>query len=510
MLTLSAIVALALSSCGGSSKTASGTTSTTAASGPVNGGTLTVGEIFDAFSLDPTKMIGSVTDGTIGLTLYDPLTDYDAQGNVQPWLAQSLTTTDQQTWTMKLRPGVTFSDGSPFNSAAVVFNINRHKDPANGSREIFTAQQITSVSAPDDLTVVFKLKDPWSDFPGALAGPLGFMASPTAIQKEGADYGNHPVGTGPFTLVEWVKQDHLTVQRNPHYWRPGEPHLDQIVFRPIVDRQTRVASVVKGETQVGQTINIDDVATAQGVGSSVSPPQQNLIVMNTKVAPFNDVRVRQALAYATDTSALNKVVFGGHGTHTPAFIENDSPYLDPSVKWPSFDPAKAIQLIKSYEAEHGAISFTYSCYTDPDQIKMTALLQQMWQQVGLKITTKTSDQQTFVVSVFLHNYQVACFGGAATSDPDAAYYPIFFSTSATNWTQFSNPQLDAALTTGHQSADPNVRRTAYDTAQQILAEQVPEFATVASPWGWLFTRSVHGLVDLSDGTFFPSEVWLSH
>ena len=140
-----------------------------------------MGEIFDAFGFDPATLVGGVTDGAIGYALYDPLTTYNAAGELEMWLAESVESDDQQTWTITINEGVLFHDGTSFDAEAVKINLERHKDPNTKSRAIGNASNIESVTVIDPTTVEIALKFPWAAFPELLAGNLGLMASPTAI-----------------------------------------------------------------------------------------------------------------------------------------------------------------------------------------------------------------------------------------------------------------------------------------------------------------------------------------
>ena len=296
---------------------------------PAQGGEITVGTIFDAFGLEPTTFLGGVNDLFIGHGLYDPLVIRTVQGEVEPWLAESIESDDRQTYTITLHEGVMFTDGTPLDAEAVKVNIERHMDPANKSRALGQASNIESITVVDPQTLTITLKFPWSAFPEVLAGALGFIASPTAIA--GGNLNTAPVGSGPFVLEERVPGDHTTLVRNDDYWRDGEPYLDRITFRVILDNDVREESVANGEIQVAQSIRADTLAEANetdGLSATMTAGNGNTIHTNTTRAPTDDVRVRQALAYALDYEALNDVIFDGAAEVTHSFIVEDSPFND--------------------------------------------------------------------------------------------------------------------------------------------------------------------------------------
>ncbi len=476
---------------------------------PTPGGEMTVGTVFDAFGLEPTTFVGGVTDAYIAFALYDPLMMLTPEGVPEPYLAESVETDDDQTYTITLHDGVMFQDGTPLDAEAVKVNIERHMDPANRSRALGNAVNIASVTVIDPLTVEIALKFPWIAFPELLAGNLGLIASPTAIAS--GTLNDNPVGSGPYSLEERVPGDHTTVVKNPDYWQEGKPYLDEITFRVMLDDDVRQASVANGEIQAAQSIRADTLANAEdadGVSATKTPGRVNTIHVNTSVAPVDDARVRQALAYALDYEALNQVIFGGAAETTHAFISEDSPFNDPDVAWPEYDPERAAQLIEEYEAEVGPVSFAFRCYSEPSRAKLAELAVQMWTAVGIDVTAEISDQTTLVLDLFQSNYSVACFsGGADTTDPDLMWYSSLYSTSATNYSKYSNPEMDAALDAGRTSTEEADRAAAYSTVQTLLASESPIIQYMASPWGWVVSDDVAGLVALPGGDFVPSEVY---
>lgn len=478
---------------------------------PKRGGSITIELLFSAFGLAPWTMIGSVTDGPIGDAIYDPLLQYSPSNQPEPWLATSLTTKNDQVWTMQLRQGVKFQDGTPFNAAAVVFNLDQQTNPANHSFQLAAAENIASVKATGPYTVVINLKFPWPAFPESLEGPLGYMASPTAVQKEGTSYNQHPVGTGPFDFVQWVPGDHVTVTRNPNYWIKGEPYLNQIIFKTDANSQTRLSSVETGEAQVDQTIDPTELTPAKqhGLSYSVAANSGNSVEMNTQEAPFNNANMRLAIRYATDLNALNKIVYNGLAYPVwSAWIPPSSPYYDKNVKQPGYDPAKAKAIVKAYAAKNGPVNITYSCYTDPAHLKEEQALQQMWKAVGFNVTLNITDQNTLVINMLEGHFQIGCLALGSGLDPDSAYYSALYSTSPSNYTHFVNPTMDAALTKGRESTSQAARQQAYDVVQALIATNMPAFQTEREPWGWIWGPRIGGVVNLYDAGLDPGGIYI--
>lgn len=476
---------------------------------PVDGGDVVVGMVFDAFGLDPTTFVGSVADGVIAVSLYDPLMRLTVDGKPEPFLAKSVETDDQQHYTITLNEGIMFQDGTPFNAEAVKVNIERHMDPASSSRSLTNAKNIESITVVDDMTVELDLKFPWVAFRNVLTGNLGLMASPAAIAS--GEISQTPVGTGPFILKERVPGDHTTVVKNPNYWVKGEPHLDSITFRSMPDDKVRQTSVENNEIQLAQSSRADTLAGsdgADGVYATASPERVSTIHINNSVAPFDDVRVRRALAYALDYDAINQVIYKGEAGTSHGFISEDSPYFDETAEYPDYDPAKAAELVAEYEAENGPIEFNFRCYNDPSRVQLTELASQMWRAAGIDVETEISDQITLVIDLLQGNYTVGCFAmGVQTDDPDSMWFGNFYSESPSNYVKFPSPEMDAALIAGRESADEATRKEAYSVVQQLLANETPLIEYSSSPWGWVVVDAVGGAATLPGGEFVPSKLF---
>jgi peptide/nickel transport system substrate-binding protein len=316
-------------------------------------------------------------------------------------------------------------------------------------------------------------------------------------------------------LVEWVPGDHVTLERNPDYWNAGsgEPFLDRITFRLVLDTETRINSVRGGEVNLAQSTNGAEVLNADDsgmVGFPVEGPGITIQMNNTR-PPFDDPRVRMAVLQATDREALLDVVFEGAGTYPPNnfIIANDSEYAAEGIEYPEYDPDAAAELVQEYEAENGPISVTYNCHNQPDLVNMAQVLQQMWTEAGMDIEVQIKDQQTLVSDIFDQNYEITCFGAVGQEDPDLAYYGSLHSASPTNSVGYNNPEVDAALDTGRRSADPEERRAAYTVVQEALASDVPLFQAVTSPWGWFGSEDVGGMFTRRNGTFNTAPLYLS-
>ena len=329
--------------------------------GPANaqkqGGSITVGLELDIPGFDPLKVgVFDTSAETAAAAIFDTLVGLDDKGQPAPKLALSWTpSNDFKTWTFKLRPGVKFHDGTPFNAEAAKANFDRQKDPANKCRCAFYIAFINDVQAPDELTLVYNLKDPSVNLPAiiTLQSSNNVVQSPTAWKTRGDDYNRNPVGTGPYILKSWAAGDRMVLEKNPDYWNKGHPYLDRIVLKPLPDAQSRFASLQSGEADIvwDDEYDADNIAKAQkdskmtvhtyaGSGAAV-------YAFNTKVAPFDDVRVRRALVMALDRKKMSQAITNGLARPTT------NPYGDGSWVKCKDDGALPEDLEKSQGADQG-------------------------------------------------------------------------------------------------------------------------------------------------------------
>ena len=491
------------------------TTVVTAAT-PKTGGTLRFALESDVSTLDEAQGLAQPADKAIALAVYDPLMSFDDQGNVVPYLASAIAhSADAKTWTLTLRQGVTFSDGTPFNADAVVAHFKRLQDPATKSFWYTDAIKFTE-TAPDENTVVFSLSAPNVAFPQDLTAAEGYIESPTAVKAEGADFGLKPVGTGPFILKEYIPGDHVLVTRNPNYWRKDAngqalPYLDAIRYVPIADTKARLAALEAGDVDLIQTADSSTIKQAIGAGfevQKVSGSSSTVILFDNKVAPVDDVRVRQALAYAIDRQAIDSVVYGG--VRQPAYspFATNSPYYE-NVATPTFDPAKAKALLAQYGKP---VNLTVECIPTPEANSIFQLVQQMWQAVGAHVTLKTEEQGQYVADIFGHKpYQVACFRTNQFVDPDDLYN-TYYTGNSQNVLNYSNPTVDAALDQGRSDPNRADRVAAYHTLQERLARDVPGIPLLYDLYGNIYKSTVHGLPTPeanSLGAIKVTTIWMS-
>jgi peptide/nickel transport system substrate-binding protein len=420
---------------------------------------------------------------------------------------------DFKTWTYKLRPGVKFQDGTPFNAAAVKANFDRQKDPANKCRCATYISFIKSIEAPDDMTVVFNLNDPSVSMPSLLSVPGAnfVMQSPTAWQTKGDDYNRNPVGTGPYVLKSWTAGDRLVLERNPDYWDKSKVYLDRIVLKPLPDAQSRFASLQSGEAQVVW----DDENDADNIRKAQGDPKLRVLTytgsgaavdaFNTKVEPFDDIRVRQALVMALDRKQMSQVLTGGMSR--PA----SNPYGDGSwVKCKDdgalpYDPEKAKALIKDYGKP---VQFKMMVTATPRGRSVGQVLQQLWKAVGADMEIEQVDQATIPARAFSRQFQLTPWRIVDFPDPDLQMYANFHTGSPSNLAQFSDPEIDRLLEHARSAPDQATRTDDYCALSRLINQKATWFWTTQNTYYALTSAKVKGIPALHSGVIDVSRAWI--
>ena len=479
------------------------------------GGTLTVGLELDIPGFDGLKVGVYDTAANIAASLIlETLVRLDDSGKAAPSLAVSWTHSDDfRTWTFKLRQGVKFHDGTPFNAQAVAWTFARLKDPKNNCRCAFYLANILKVEATDDSTLVYSLKDPSVDFPAILTRPTesNTVHSPTAIQAKGDDYNRNPVGTGPFVLKSFTAGDRLVVERNPDYWDKGKPYLDRVVLRPLPDSQSRFASLKSGETDLvwADEYEADNIQRAQkdptlqvlsygGSGATVA-------LFNTKVEPLDDVRVRQALVMALDRKKISQALTNGLAR------PNSNPYGDGSwVKCKDDgalpeDPKKAAALIKEYGKP---VKFKMLFTATPRGRATAQVFQQLWKAVGAELEIEQVDQATIPPRAFQRKFDVTPWRIVDFPDPDLQMFANFYSKSPLNLANYTNPELDKALEEARVTPDQAKRTEFYCAASRIINQNATWFFVFQNTYYAMAKAKVKGVPKMYGGVIDVSAAWL--
>jgi 4-phytase/acid phosphatase/peptide/nickel transport system substrate-binding protein len=479
------------------------------------GGSITVGLELDIPGFDPLKVgVFDTSAETAAAAIFDTLTTLDDKGEAAPKLALSWTHSDDfKTWTFKLRPGVKFQDGTPFNAEAVKANFDRQKDPANKCRCAFYIAYVHDVQAPDELTVAYNLNDPQVNLPAlmTLQSSNNVVQSPTAWKTKGDDYNRNPVGTGPYILKSWTAGDRMVLERNPDYWNKGHPYLDRIVLKPLPDAQSRFASLQSGEAD----IIWDDEADADNIQKAQKDPKLTVHAyagsgaavnaINTKGAPLDDVRVRQALVMAIDRQKWSQAVT--NGLARPA----TNPYGDGSwVKCKDdgalpYDVEKAKALIKDYGKP---VEFKMIVTATPRGRANGQVLQQFWKQIGAQMEIEQIDQASFPPRAFMRQFQIIGWRIVDLADPDPQMYANFHTGSPVALANYSNPELDRLLEHARTTADVAGRTEDYCAISRLINKEAIWFWSFQNTYYAVSNAKLKGLPKMYGGVIDVSDAWV--
>jgi peptide/nickel transport system substrate-binding protein len=486
-----------------------------AANAQKQGGSITMGLELDIPGFDPLKVgVFDTSAQTAAAAIFDTLVTLEDNGEPQPKLALSWTHSDDfKTWTFKLRPGVKFHDGTPFNAEAVKANFDRQKDPANKCRCAFYIAFIHDLQAPDELTLVYNLNDPQVNLPALMTiqSQNNVVQSPTAWKTRGDDYNRNPVGTGPYILKSWTAGDRMVLEKNPDYWNKGHPYLDRIVLKPLPDAQSRFASLQSGEADIvwDDEYDPDNIQKAQKdpkltVHSYVGSGAQ-VYAFNTKAAPFDDIRVRQALVMAIDRNKMSRAIT--NGLSRPA----SNPYGDGSwVKCKDdgalpTDAQKAKALIKDYGKP---VEFKMIVTASPRGRTIGQVLQQFWKQVGANMEIEQVDQATIVPRAFMRQFQLTPWRIVDLADPDPQMYANFHTGSPVALANYSNPELDRLLEHARVTADPKKRSDDYCAVSRLINQEAIWFWTFQNTYYAISSAKLKGLPKIYNGVIDVSNVWM--
>ena len=447
----------------------------------------------DVFTLDIP--LSTDTQSTMVSTqLYNTLVRAKpGQVDVEPDLATSWSTSpDGLVWTFKLRSGVTFHDGTPFNAEAVKFNIDRWADSTNPYRpkggtfeawDDFVADTYKESRAVDAGTVQITLKTPNAPLLFALSAISFGFASPQSIKQYGGEgVTQHPVGTGPFKFVEWVRDDHITMDANPSFFRKGLPKVQRVVFRVIKDNSARFLALKAGEVHLMELPNPDDVKTAQGDPNLkvVLRPAFNSgwLRFNMNLPLFQDRRVREAVAVAINRQAIVQQLYGGYGEVAEQMLPPIMWGRSPNVKGYPFDPARAKQLLA--EAGHpNGLSFDFwympisRTYFPNGKTIGTAIASDL-ANAGIQVHLVTEDWAAYLNDRATNKFPIFMIGGTMDyGDPDdfwAYEFPKYDPQSA-NFS-YNNPQLFALIGRARGLTSQADRAKLYTQASDMIARDI--------------------------------------
>lgn len=477
---------------------------------PKKGGTLVFGVENEPAGYDVVKARGlAVCDAVIANTVMERLFELDEQGTLVPALGLSADPSpDRKIWTIVLRKGVLFHDGTPFNADAVVYHWSRVLNTENRFQGFSVINVIESVEKVDDYTITFHLKHPWQPFPQILSGArtlTNLMPSPTAVEKD--IQLRSPVGTGPFMFKEWKSGDEFVVVRNPNYRQKDKPYIDKIIFKIAPDHQTRFASLKSGDMDmiwmdrgqlIAQAENDPDLSIYTGEGNGAE-----IFILNTRKPPLDHPDVRRAIAHAWNQEACVNMSY--KGAIPMAFHPLDVSVGCGDAGYRHFDLAKAKQLIKG----HGT-PLELECLHSSTQRgrEQGEILQQFAKNIDIDIKPVGLAFGPIIKKVYTGDYEISTWRIPSAVDFGPIFMNLFHSKSPCNVTGYSSPRMDELLEKQELEMDPETRNGILCDIVKLINEDAPIIYRGGKRYHVIAKTTVQGVPVFQNGILWFSGLWL--
>src|SRR5882757_8393762 len=442
--------------------------------------TLRIGLAEDPDMLDPT--LGRTYVGRIVFAAFcDKLFDIDEKLNIVPQLALSYSTSDDgKEVAIKLRPGVKFHDGEPFDAEAAKFSIERHMNFQGSFRKPELAT-VDHVDVVDPLTIKLVLKTPFSPLLAQLTDRAGMMVSPKAAKEAGDKFGLHLVCAGPYKFVERVQQDRMVFEKFGDYWNKDNVFIDRVVFLPIVDATVRLANLKSGGLDLIERVlatDIKDVRADSRLELSTAPELGYLgltinIANDKNKGPLSQSeKVRQALDLSIDREALNQVVFNGEFTPGNQWVSPTHPYYQRAFPVRGRDIAKAKALLK----EAGValpVSVDYMVPKGAENEAVAQVVQSMAAEAGFDLKIRLIEFATSFKQAQAGEFQAFLIGWSGRIDPDGNSYVFMHTKAPQNDGGYSNPEADKLMEDARLITDPAQRKAIYEKLTKIVLNDEP-------------------------------------
>jgi peptide/nickel transport system substrate-binding protein len=467
---------LVLAACGSkSTSSTSGTQSSTTAKA-TKGGSITVLED-SAFAgawpagLDAATNTNGAANQPHMNSIYGQIFKINEQGKIVPDLASGYTfENDGKTVKIKLRTGVKFSDGTPFNADAVVFNIKRDLKSTCTCRPVWP---VKSVTAEGDDTVVLNFTAPYAAVIASFVDSnANWTASPTALKKLGEKkFRITPVGAGPFKVVSNKLSSELVLTRNTTYWKPGKPYLDKLTFKSVGGDQAAYQALQAGQAQAYEGISTPQLVQQASKNPKLKVTQQKstspyFMQLNTTIPPFNNPKARQAIYYASDSEAIRSHIFNNMYVNTQGFTGPGGLFFEPTVPgYRTYNLDKAKQLVK----ELGGLKVTLGTINVLVAKETIHALQTQWQQAGMKVKIESYDLPGLIQAFQSKKWQ-AELQTAGSYDPAQGVGVAFRMSSMSPFSGIKDPKLDKMLAQGG-TIDQGQRKQIYDDMAKYISDE---------------------------------------
>jgi len=434
---------------------------------------LVVAQTADAATMDPQKQ-GKMPDMNILINIFDTLVTRDADNKLAPGLATEWKSLDDTTWQFKLRQGVKFHNGEPFNAEAVKFSIDRLNNAATKS-PVVELKTVKEVVVVDEYTVNVVTNAPDPIIPNKMVLFGGAMVPPKYIQEKGDDnFAKNPVGTGPFKFVSWKKDHEVVMEANAEYWQ-GAPKINKLTFRTIPNFSDMIAAVKTGEIDVAANLTADVANQLKGQSEIevVSAPWIRtfyFVIDTTKDTPLAKKEVRQALNYALDVNTVIDTVLGGHAKRVSTLVPSQNFGYDPAIKPYEHNPEKAKQLLAQAGYPDGFTTQMDAGNLDADIVQAFAA---QLEKVGVKVQVTLMEAATLTANVTAKKNAPLYFLGNTGWTMDAMSNFQSYLKSDRRYNAWKNAEADKLVDIEEQTIDSAKRQDALSSLQKLLIEESP-------------------------------------
>ncbi len=528
---------------GGGATTAASTATTEAAGTPTPGGTITIGAYSNPVGLDPAKLAGGGTQGGIELTaIYDQIVRYNIEtGKYEPRTGEFVPNADFSDWMLKIKPNIKFTDGTDYDSAAVKFVIDRQLKDGNPSPKGQLAAFVDTVTVVDPLTVDFKLKRGYADFPYLFTGPAGWIYSPAAFAKAGSadNFNVNPgdAGAGPFKVKAFKPGESIELVRNDNYYG-GQVYLDGIKSVTIAGAQPSYDAVKSGTLQAafirsplnasqapkdglenlempaiaGQLINMNSGVKIACKGGQPSPACDGKAdgEMVPTVTATSNVHVRQAVAHAVDNKLLNDRMWQGTAQVTTSPFEGAP--LDPKVPGPAYDLDQAKQLVTQAKGEGWDGKIRLLSQDSPEGVTFAQIVEAELKAAGMDVTTTVlSAAAGDIVNrvIVQKDYDATTWAYGMLDDFPSLYLQLVGTFASANPRYgYGNAEMDAALDKMRTASSDAERTAALKGVAEIWVRDVPAVVNMNIMQTWVHTPKLHDVYRTGASIVMLDKAWL--
>ncbi|UZD46163.1 glutathione ABC transporter substrate-binding protein [Peribacillus frigoritolerans] len=443
------------------------------------GGTLVIARLSDAENLDQQFMSTINAASVTHHKIYEGLVQRDENSEIQPMLAEKWKQINDTTWEFKLREDVKFHDGTPFNADAVKKTFDRLLDPVVASPRAVVFDMVKEVKAVDEFTVQFILKEPFSPLLSILANHEGGIISPKTIEKYGKKVIQEPNGTGPFAFDSWSPGQEITLTKNDSYWG-DEPKVDKVIFKVVPEDSTRISMIETGEAHIAEPLPVAvmdqvesspsmDVYRSEGYGTEY-------LGFNVNNEPFNDERVRKAIAHAIEMDSIIKGVFNNVGVKANSLMGSKVFGYNEDLEAYDYNLKEAKKLMAEAGYSKG-MDATILTMDSKERVNLAEVLQSQLKGIGINLKVQVMEYGSFVEQVNKGQSEMFIISWRnATGDADYNQYNLFHTESqgaAGNTFFYSNQKVDRLIDAARKEKEEGKRKELYAEAQEIEMADTP-------------------------------------